>query len=617
VSSLRDKLTEILQECYRPKKEQKIWEWIEENCELPPESGAKLKGPIDTSVTPYSRGIYDAYADNAVRFITIAKSAQVGGTTILKNLILWDIANHPCPGQYVTSTDKVVTSFNDRELEPHFRYCKEVEKLAVRRRDLWSKREKLFANGATLRLRGSNSPNNLASFSAERIKLDEVDKWPGESSREAPAVELAIERSKAYEEMRKVCIISTPTVEYGALWQYYLRGSQEKFHVPCFHCEFRQELQIGKRDEGGGLWWPRECLRADGTWDLDLVAREARYRCVQCGKLIHRDHKKLMNDEGEWVRTNPNAPSDHRSFHVSALYSPFETWGGIAKSFLLSNGSAGKMHNFYNNYLGLPWRREATIVKRSAVREIVEISPNYRRGELPIKPITIAMTVDVQQTNFWWVIRAWEKTGVSYLIDYGAAIAYEDLGEIASTKYEFDGQVYEIYKALIDSGYAATHRKGVYDWCLASRRKFVPTKGASKSQGLRSSVRISVIEHKRDNEREKLDLYTYDDDIFKEELYRNKIKKRSGKAWYLPVDITNDYIEQLTAERLVERNLPRGGIEFVWETSKDNHLGDCEKMQLVFWDVVAPYVRSEEPEEEHGERVEPLLKVDTPLPEWS
>ena len=617
MSSLRDKLAEVLQRCYRPKKEQKIWEWIEENCELPPESGAKLKGPIDTNVTPYSRGIYDAYADNAVRFITIAKSAQVGGTTILKNLVLWDIANHPCPGQYITATDKLVTSFNDRELEPHFRYCKEVENLADRRRDKWSKREKIFKNGATLRLRGSNSPNNLASFSAERIKLDEVDKWPGESSREAPAVELAIDRTIAYQDVRKVCIISTPTVEFGELWQYYLKGSQEKFHVPCTHCGFRQELYFFRKDGEGGLWWPEECRRSDGTHDLDLVERETRYQCAQCGGLIHNDQKKMMSAEGEWVRTNPDSPSDHRSFHISALYSPFATWGGIAKSFLQSQGSVGRMHNFLNSYLGLPWMRQATIVKRSVIKEIVEISPDYRRGELPIKPIAIAMTVDVQQTNFWWVIRAWERTGVSYLIDYGAAISYEDLGEIVSTKYEFDGQVYGIYKALIDSGYAASHRKGVYDWCLASCGKFAPTKGASRSQGLRSSFRVSAIEHKRDRNREVLNLYTYDDDIFKEELYRNRIKERSGKAWYLPIDITNEYIEQLTAERLVERNLPRGGIEFVWETSRDNHLGDCEKMQLVFWDVVAPYVGLNEPEDEQDERAEPQLVVDIPPSEWS
>ena len=43
MSSLRDELDEARRIRFKPKKEQKIWAWIEENCELPPEGRAKLK----------------------------------------------------------------------------------------------------------------------------------------------------------------------------------------------------------------------------------------------------------------------------------------------------------------------------------------------------------------------------------------------------------------------------------------------------------------------------------------------------------------------------------------------------------------------------------------------
>jgi len=43
VSSLRDKLDEARRIRFKPKKEHKIWEWIEENCKLLPESSTKLK----------------------------------------------------------------------------------------------------------------------------------------------------------------------------------------------------------------------------------------------------------------------------------------------------------------------------------------------------------------------------------------------------------------------------------------------------------------------------------------------------------------------------------------------------------------------------------------------
>jgi len=51
-----------------------------------------------------------------------------------------------------------------------------VEQLAVRKRGLWLKLEKLFKNGVTVGLIGSNSPSNLASRPVEILKMDEVDK---------------------------------------------------------------------------------------------------------------------------------------------------------------------------------------------------------------------------------------------------------------------------------------------------------------------------------------------------------------------------------------------------------------------------------------------------------
>jgi hypothetical protein len=43
-----------------------------------------------------------------------------------------------------------------------------------------------------------------------------------------------------------------------------------------------------------------------------------------------------------------------------------------------------------------------------------------------------------------------------------------------------------------------------------------------------------------------------------------------------------DYISQLTNERLVERKLRYGQRELTWEVVGANHLGDCEKLVLVF-----------------------------------
>ena len=199
----------------KERKEQKVWEWIEEHCQLPKTSGSRVRGQVDTSMAPYSRWIYDAFGDPRVRFITLVKSAQVGGTTILKNLICYDVSEVPGPQLYVTSTGAQADRFNDRELEPHFKLCEPVESLAIRDRGQWTKSEKVWKNGATLGLVGSNSVSQLASRTVERLFMDETDKWPSESEKEAAADDLAEARTKTYEGTRKVFAISTPTIESG------------------------------------------------------------------------------------------------------------------------------------------------------------------------------------------------------------------------------------------------------------------------------------------------------------------------------------------------------------------------------------------------------------------
>jgi hypothetical protein len=94
---------------------------------------------------------------------------------------------------------------------------------------------------------------------------------------------------------------------------------------------------------------------------------------------------------------------------------------------------------------------------------------------------------------------------------------------------------------------------------------------------MKSSVIKQVIEHRG----RLVNMIQYDDNLWKERLYLNKIKDRSGGDWWLPRNTGRDYIAQLTAERLVERRMKFGHKELQWEVVGGNHLGDCEKMQLI------------------------------------
>jgi len=105
---------------------------------------------------------------------------------------------------------------------------------------------------------------------------------------------------------------------------------------------------------------------------------------------------------------------------------------------------------------------------------------------------------------------------------------------------------------------------------------------------MRASVIRQVIEHRGRAVR----LVQYDDNVWKERLYINKIKDRDTKDWWLPRNTGRDYIAQLTAERLVERRMKFGHKELAWEVVGGNHLGDTEKMSLI---MIETMIRDAEP----------------------
>ena len=110
--------------------------------------------------------------------------------------------------------------------------------------------------------------------------------------------------------------------------------------------------------------------------------------------------------------------------------------------------------------------------------------------------------------------------------------------------------------------------------------KFVPAKGwASLAQPVKPAV---IAYESRGGAGRKIELFHFDDGSLKTELDMRRIQEKQGPPWHLARNIGPDYITQLTAERLVEKRNHRGVPEQVWIIGRqENHLGDCEKMQLV------------------------------------
>jgi phage terminase large subunit GpA-like protein len=580
-------LAKVLHRTLKPKTRLNTWQWSAQHVRLDQRFTAR-PGFYDVNYTAYMRGPHEWFSDPHITEITGCKSRQVGGTTYLANCMMYAVGEDPGPMLYVTSTGMNAQSFSEREWIPRVDASPLISSLKPDDDDDFKKTEQHFKT-CTAKFVGSNSPANLMSRAIRYLFEDEIDTWPVDNGAEAPSHEIAEACTLSYGHTKKILRISTPTVETGAIWQFYLRGSQHKYHVPCPHCDHRFELKFEMLN-----FHRDKCRREDGIWDLDLLVKSVTLKCPNCEKHIDQRQQSRMVEQGDWVQTNPHAPKNHISWHISALYSPTISWGEVAKIFIQQHETPGGLHDFYNHYLGLPFVRRSTSVTVSDVEAVAASSPEYRSYNANDKDWTcpaefklIVMAVDVQSDGFWWGQRGVCLDESSYLLDYGPAASWQDLMQLYERRYRLpSGEHLGVYKSLIDSGYIAKRIAGVYEFCIKSGGRFLPVQGRAVQHGMFQPIRETQFEHKG----MLLDAVQLRDDLFKEELYIRRIKQRAGAGWFLPRNLDEVYKKQLTDEKLMPRKTPKGDV-IEWKDFGNNHMGDVEKYLLGAMNLVIPYLR--------------------------
>lgn len=593
-------MRKVRKEVFKPRTRLNTHEWARKHVRLDQRFTAR-PGYYDVDYTAYMRGPHEWFSDPHVEEITGAKSRQVGGTTYLGNCMMYAVGEDPGPMLYVTSTLAKAQSFSEREWFPRVELSPTLVELKPDNDDNFKKMVQHFKS-CTCELTGSNSPANLMSRPIRYLFEDEIDTWPEDNGAEAPSIEIAEASTISYAHTRKILRISTPTVPTGAIWKFFLRGTQHKYYVPCPHCDHQFELLFEQLN-----FHRDKCRDEKGNWDLDKVRDLTTLACPSCKADISQQDQPGMVLKGSWLQTNKAAPKRHISWHISALYSPTMTWGQIAVLFLEKKDSPGGLHDFYNHYLGLPFTREATTVTITDVEKVRDASPEYllydpkAQWMLPKIPEFILMAVDVQQDGFWWAHRGLCLDESTFLLDYGQASTWKDLEYLRERVYHHpSGKKIPVYRALIDCGYMARRMSGVYDFCLSSGGYFMPCQGRSVTHGLYHPIRETQFEHRG----YLIEGVQLRDDLYKEQLYIRKIKERAGASWFLPRNICEKYKRQLCDEKLVPRKTERGTEIMEWKDNNNNHLGDVEKYLLAAIDLMVPIIRDMRGEEEGPVQVE-------------
>ena len=549
----------------KPPEQLTVSEWAEQYRMLDSKSSA-MPGPWSNDMTPYLVGVMDEFNNYETEEIVFVKPTQVGGTEALHNMVGYIVAQDPSPTMIVYPTEQLAKSISENRLQPMIRTTPELR----RKFDENSQLLELQFDGMYLTLAGSNSPSGLASKPIRFLLMDEVDKYPGASTKEADPIKLAKERTKTFHN-KKIFVTSTPTIKTGHIWKAKENADIEKhFFVPCPHCHEYIELKFNQ-------------IRFPDDESMSYVDRAefANYVCQECGCVITDNDKHQMLRKGEWKVVKRNTKfASVVAFWINTLYSPFVRFSDIAKEFLKTKDDPEEFQNFVNSWLAEPW--EDTKLKTSA-ELVLERQTELPALVLPEWTKLLTGGVDVQENCVYWTIRAWGDYLTSQNIAHGQALSFEEVTKVMNLEYMTEsGEPMVVNLALIDSG---DQTDAVYDYCYLNTEWALPVKGASNGQ--MSHYKLSKI-NRPDSRAHGLTLVLVDGGKYKD-MIAGRMRKPNGRGSWMVYDGCDiEYATQVTAEHKV--NVKSGNkVTQMWvqkSSHADNHYLDTEVYAMAAADIL-------------------------------
>jgi phage terminase large subunit GpA-like protein len=344
-----------------------VSEWAEKN-RFMTSKVSNITGQFSYDNTPYAKEIANCFSKNSpIKEIVIMKGVQLGFTTaIFENVIGYSIQHDPSPMMLVSGDLKLLKDFKIIKIDNLIDNSNLRDKIIAETDNKHTRRtgdtaEMIDFLGGFLRIAGCHNANSLRSLPIKKLFLDELDAYPKTLAGEGSPIDLAVKRTESYSRTRKIGYISTPLLNNSSnIKEYFEKGDQRKFFVPCPFCNKKQELIFYSKDNGeyddskaviidsGQLIVdsykgdnsnnPVSEANAKPTVNCQLSTVNCRkpyglifnseeckngnyssvvYRCKYCGNNMKDYHKKKILQRGEWIPTAKAKKLNYRSYHLS------------------------------------------------------------------------------------------------------------------------------------------------------------------------------------------------------------------------------------------------------------------------------------------------------------
>jgi phage terminase large subunit GpA-like protein len=533
-------------------------DWAEKNIVFSKRE-SPLPGPYSRERFSYFNEILGALSpDDPCRIVTLAKSAQLGGTVLANIFTGGSMDMDPGDFLYVHPTEENARRWSKMKLAPMLKGTTSLQRIfPMKARDGQDSvfyKERRDGHGA-IQISGANSPASLSQVSMARQVQDDLAKWDMNSAGD-PETQ-ADSRSQGYE-FAKIFKISTPMVVPGCrITKNFEAGSQEFLFLPCPHDECGHMQTLEWENMLAGL-------------DEDHPER-ACFTCEACGATIEEHHRAKMLRGAEWRASNPKMKRVHRSFHIWSAYSLLQSFERIARSWLAAKGDPPKEQTFWNDVVGKAYRVLGEAPPWEDIRDRASES-DYVVGTIPAGYPLLTCGVDCQGNRVEWQVVAWGPNKRRAVVQYGVfhwhiseAECHVQLNGLLRQGFRNAyGRKLEIDALAIDGN---AYTEDVWEWA-----KKHPAARVLMVRGVHPETAPLLAQVKRERNRRGQVLryskrfFNFASSVLKMGLYRNLKKTDPEERGYiaLPRGLDEEFFRQLTAETRKAQKAKSGFTRWLW-----------------------------------------------------
>jgi len=522
--------------------------------------GSAEPGPWRTDRTPYLREPMQCLSPSSPwRRVVLMFGSQMGKTEVVLNWLGAIIHLWPAPTLLVQPTLDMAKRLNRQRLEPLLRETPVLSDLIApaRARDSGNTMFLKEFRGGLFVLTGANSGSGLQSMPAAYLLADEVSSYPFEADDKGDPLENAEARTSTFP-MGKVLITSTPGTRgmCRITSEYETRSDRRQLAVlmPC--CGSLEVLR-----------W-REHMKWDRP-DGEVFAQ-----CPACGERVSQHHKTTMLAGAQWQAT-AKGDGITAGFHLPGWYAPagWTSWEQIRDEFLRAKADPLLLKGWVNKRAAEAWEDEAVAVINAEGLMARAQAETFSSGTCPEGVVLLLMAVDTQdtwlETTVWGFGRGEEMWRIWHQKVEGSpaeADAWEQIDSIRKTEWPMEGGgTLTVRHCGVDTGGHFTQE--AYEYCRQRAREgVVALKGSSTkaAPALGKGSRVDV-NARGQTIKKGLTLYQVGGDTLKRTIYARLKKDAPGPgAIHLPNDVTEEYLQGLTCERLVPK-MVKGFQVLGWE----------------------------------------------------